>query len=553
MEDRSFDAARLEVLEAIARGQPLSVVLEQIVRSIEAQSTSMACSILLVSGGRLRHGAAPSLPRGYVEAIDGVEIGPDVGSCGTAAWGGEAVIVEDIATDPRWARYGRVALAHGLCACWSTPIFSPDREVLATFAMYFHAPRRPTAEELAWVDAATHLAAIALGRSRVEAERARLEAQLRQAQKMQSLGTLAGGIAHDFNNVLAAIAGNVSVAKKWLSDGHPAHELLDNVDLARRRATDLVRRILTFSRDEAPRREVIRLQPIVEEALKLLGSSLTSRPEIVLDLAEAGAVLADANQIHQVVMNLATNAAHAGARRLAISLERVDVDAEAARRSASLREGPYVRLSVEDDGSGMDAATVERIFEPFFTTKAPGLGTGLGLAVVDGIVKGHGGALDVESWPGKGTRMSVYLPAVVEELAGAAAGDDEDDQRGHGEHVLYVDDEDALVFVATRTLERLGYRVSGFNSASRALEAFRSRPEVYDVVVTDFAMAEMSGLELTSAIREARPDIPVIVTSGYWRPEQEEAAAALGVRDVVCKPDLALGLGPLLRRRLEER
>ncbi|MBX3197489.1 MAG: response regulator [Labilithrix sp.] len=550
--DRSFDAARLEVLEAIARGQPLSVVLEEIVALIEAQSSSMACSILLVADGRLRHGAAPSLPRSYVDAIDGVEVGPDVGSCGTAAWGGEPVIVEDIATDARWAAYKQVALAHGLRACWSTPVLAPDRQVLATFAMYFDAPRRPTAEERAWVDAATHLAAIALGRSHGEAERACLEAQLRQAQKMQSLGTLAGGIAHDFNNVLAAIAGNVSVAKRWLSDEHPAHELLDNVDVARRRAADLVRRILTFSRDDAPRREAIRVEPIVEETVKLLGSSLSSRPDIALDLAEAGAVVADANQIHQVVMNLATNAAHAGARRVAISLARVDVDAELARRSADLREGPYVRLSVDDDGSGMDAATVERVFEPFFTTKAPGLGTGLGLAVVHGIVKGHGGAIDVESRPGTGTRMSVYLPAAVEE-ASAAPADGEDEVRGHGEHVLYVDDEEALVFVATRMLERLGYRVSGFNSASRALEAFQSRPEAYDLVVTDYAMAGMTGLELTRAIRAARPDIPVIVTSGCVCPEQEKAAAALGVREVVCKPDLAAGLGPLLRRRLAER
>ena len=552
MVDRSFDAARLEVLEAIARGRPLTVVLEAIVALIEAQSSSMACSILLVEDGRLRHGAAPSLPRSYVEAIDGVEVGPDVGSCGTAAWGGEPVIVEDISTDPRWAAYRHIALAHGLRACWSTPVVAPDRQVLATFAMYFDAPRRPTAEELAWVDAATHLAAIALGRSHVEAERACLEAQLRQAQKMQSLGTLAGGIAHDFNNVLAAIAGNVSVAKRWLSDEHPAHELLDNVDIARRRATDLVRRILTFSRDDEPRREAIHVEPIVEEAVKLLGSSLASRPDIVLDLADAGAVVADANQIHQIVMNLATNAAHAGARRLAISLERVEVDAELARRSADLREGPYVRLSVDDDGSGMDAATVERVFEPFFTTKAPELGTGLGLSVVRGIVKGHGGAIDVESRPGTGTRMSVYLPAAVEDAAAAPAGG-EDGARGHGEHVLYVDDEEALVFVATRTLERLGYRVSGFNSASRALEAFRSRPGAYDLVVTDYAMAGMSGLELTRAIRAARPDIPVIVTSGCVCPEQEKAAAALGVREVVCKPDLAAGLGPLLRRRLEER
>ena len=799
----AFDASERDVLERIAGGAPLTDVLERIVRLVEGQAPGMACSILLVDREQqcVRAGAAPSLPAAFTRAIDGTAIGPEAGSCGTAAFLGERVVVEDIAVHPYWAAYRHLALPHGLRACWSSPIFSTKREVLGTFAMYYREPRGPSPHEVAWVDAATHLAAVALGheaaaqalrrsethyrriadtahegiwlldpgghtlfanrrlaeilraravdlerasifdfldpdarpqiertlaapgdgapeqrdvrlhcrdgsqvwvivsssavrdddgrpvgtlamltditerketegrirrllhdlRERVKeltllhrtasllqtgrpldeafladlvapiplawqhaevcvarivcgdveartpgwrstpwmqsaalsggglrgvievaylvekppaaegpflaeersllqsladmlsahVDRERTQAQLRQAQRIQSLGTLAGGIAHDFNNVLSAVGGNVEIAERALPVEHPARKPLQRIGQATARAADLVNRILAFSRRQEPHWASVALQPVVEEALKLLHATLPAAIEIRTRFdAGAPAVRADASQIHQVLMNLGTNAAHAMSERggvLEVRLEAVTPDADAL--APELRAGRYVRLSVSDTGSGMDGTTLEHIFEPFYTTKAPGHGTGLGLSVVHGIVKSHDAAIRVESQVGVGTTFHLYFPAV------AAPGPEAPvptptDLRGHGEHVLYVDDEEPIVDVATRLLGDLGYRVTGVTDARLALADFRSRPYEFDVLVTDLAMPELPGAELARQVRELRPGIPVVLTSGYVRPEDAEAVQRLGAVDVIRKPRLAADLGPTLHRRL---
>jgi PAS domain S-box-containing protein len=972
-----FDTSERDVLERIADGAPLGDVLEDIVRLVERQAPGMRCSILLVDREQqcVRYGAAPSLPSEFSHAIDGLPIGPEAGSCGTAAFLGARVVVEDITVHPYWKTYKHLALPHGLRACWSSPIFSTKREVLGTFAMYYQEPRAPLPREIEWVEAATHLAAVAIGheasaqallrseahyrriadtahegiwlldgagrtlfanrrlaeilrcgldelesstildfldpavrpdaqrrlaapvgraaaqhdvrlhrrdgtemwaiisssavtddegrvvgtlamvtditerkeaeartrrvarlyavsssvneaivrvrdtqelyeracriaveegllrlawvglyddRTKVlrpvarfgvgegyvdritvsldddrmnrgpagralrnsasaveddiasapdfywkaealahglrscaafpltrdarplgllvlyadrphyfrdeelrvlraladdisfavasaatEAERQRLvrelaervkeltllhrtasllqpdreldqafladlvaaiplawqhpdvcearigcgdveartpgwrrtpwmqsasftagglggvievaylaerplaaegpflgeerallqsladmlgahvdrqraQAQLRQAQRIQSLGTLAGGIAHDFNNVLVAVGGNVELAARALAPDHPAQTHLRRIDQATRRAVDLVQRILAFSRQQEPRWATVPLQPVVEEVLKLLHATLPAGIEIRTRFdADVPNVRADSGQIHQVLMNLATNAAHAMSECggvLEIRLEAASLDATAAG-ALELREGHHARLSVSDTGCGMERATLERIFEPFYTTKQPGHGTGLGLSVVHGIVKSHGAAITVDSQVGVGTTFSLYFPAATSTVTELPLRPDTS-LRGGGEHVLYVDDEEAIVYVATLTLQALGYRVTGATDAGQALADFRSRPDEFDVVVTDLSMPGLTGVELARLVREIRPGMPVVLTSGYLRPEDAEAVRRVGDLAVVMKPNLVADLGPTLRRLL---
>jgi PAS domain S-box-containing protein len=384
-------------------------------------------------------------------------------------------------------------------------------------------------------------------------DRERTQAQLRQAQRMQALGTLAGGIAHDFNNVLVAISGNAELATNALPAEHPSRRHLRRIEQATERATDLVRRILAFSRPQEPRRSSLPLQPVIEEVLTLLRATLPASIEIrtVFD-PDAPPVLADASQVHQVLMNLGTNAAHAmqaSGGVLAVRLQTVTRDAGAAAVAPELRGGRYVELSVSDTGCGMDRATLERIFEPFYTTKAPGQGTGLGLSVVHGIMKSHDGAITVESQPGVGTTFTLHFPAADPEVVEAGpspAGE----ARGDGQHILVVDDEETVVEVATLVLERLGYRVTGSTDPARALAEFRSRPEEFAAVVTDLSMPGLSGAELVQQLRLIRRDVPVLLTSGYVRDDQAEALQRLDVGDVVLKPSLVAELGRRLHRLL---
>ena len=388
-------------------------------------------------------------------------------------------------------------------------------------------------------------------RARGEEERIRLEAQLRESQKMQALGVLAGGVAHDFNNILAAIKGNARLAIEDLPANHPLQRSLTEIDQASARATELVRRILTFSRRQEPVRKTLQLKAVVEEALGLLRATLSPSIKVHTQFsADLPAVSADATQIHQTVLNLAANAVQAmglDGGRLGVRLEAVTVDAALARTCADLHEGRYIRLSITDTGPGMDPAILDRIFEPFFTTKPAGQGTGLGLSMVHGIMQNHAGAVTVESAPGEGTTFHLYFPA-SEGAAPVAQITVRPVVHAHGERVLYVDDEEPLVFLTKRMLERVGYRVTGFTDATQALEAFRSSPGEFDVAVTDLAMPGMPGHELARELLRIRPSLPIIMTTGYVRPRDSELAKRLGVRDLILKPDTVDELCDRLQR-----
>ncbi len=386
---------------------------------------------------------------------------------------------------------------------------------------------------------------------RAELERESLEAQLRESQKMEAVGTLAGGIAHDFNNALTTILGNTRLALDDAAHDAPVLESLREIDRAATHARDLVRQILSFSRRQATERRRLPLGVIVERAALLLRASFSSRFTVALHGTDAGpVVMADATQLEQVIINLATNAMQAipeGSGRIDIRVDSVILDEALAATSPRLRAlypgrpVPMARLSVRDDGPGMDATTLARIFEPFYTTKPVGEGTGLGLAVVHGIVQGHSGAMVVESTLGEGSTFSFFLAA---ESAPPLDGGDTSAPSASaastglvgGQRILFLDDEAAIVSLGVRLLERRGYRASGFTSQHEALAMLRRDPSAFDLVLTDYNMPGMSGLDVASEILAIRADLPVAITTGFADELLRTRAAAASVREIVPKP-----------------
>lgn len=384
-------------------------------------------------------------------------------------------------------------------------------------------------------------------------ERKNLEGKLRQAQKMEAIGTLAGGIAHDFNNILAAIIGYSEMARRGISQDSRAQSHLAQVLIASTRARDLVNQILTFSRSEEADQERLDLQHVIAETLQMLTVSLPSAIEIRQNIdTPVPLVLGDATQIQQVALNLCVNAVQAMKEHggvLEIGLTCLDIDQDFAIAHPELKEGPHVRLDVSDTGSGMDRATQERIFEPFFTTKAPGEGTGLGLAVVHGVVKNHGGAIVVSSEIGLGTSFAIYLP-VCDRPPDPTLHKPDPVPQGKGERILFVDDEEALVVLGKLTLEDLGYRVTTMVDSVDALAAFRSQPEAFDLVITDYTMPRLNGADLATALLEIRPALPIILTTGYSAGMTQEKAIATGFRELLPKPCPIETLAAAIRRSL---
>lgn len=383
-----------------------------------------------------------------------------------------------------------------------------------------------------------------------EERRRLLEAQLRESQKMEAIGTLAGGVAHDFNNLLAAILGNVALAREDVAAGHPAQESLVEVQRAALRARQLVQQILTFSRRQAQAMVLQPLTPLVEEALSLMRSLLPAGVRLSTRLGDAGlSVMADSTQIQQVVMNLCTNAWQAMQGRSGHITVGLRLHEQPQPRMLAvgghLPAGRYACLSVADDGRGIDPGDLGRIFEPFFTTKPPGEGTGLGLSVVHGIVSAHQGVIDVRSRPGEGTRFDVYLPLPAAQEA-AAPGDAGDGPAGQAAppaaarrqpHVVYVDDYEAMLFLAARLLTKQGYQVSTFASGEAALAWLRQHEGVVDLLVTDHNMPGMSGVDLAREVKALLPGLRVAIMSGYVNDELRAQARQLGVHDVLAKQD----------------
>jgi signal transduction histidine kinase/CheY-like chemotaxis protein len=393
------------------------------------------------------------------------------------------------------------------------------------------------------------------GHKSTEEARGEVERQLFQSQKMEAIGTLASGIAHDFNNILTVILLNAETAHESIPADHAVQQNLHEIRKSGSRAADLIRQIMTFGRKTEGHKEPVRLEEVVADAVEMLRHTLPANVRISTRLdADTPQVMADATQLHQVLLNLGTNAAHAMADQggvLEMHAERATVSAHRARFSPELRAGVYARVRVSDTGQGMDEATVKRIFDPFFTTKPPGKGTGLGLSVVHGIMRQHQGSVTVYSEPGKGTVFHLYFPTAET----AALGTQHVPAKppvGHGQHVLCVDDNPSILSAITRSLEGLGYRVTAHSNPGDALRDFLSRPGAFQIAVTDLAMPGTSGLDLAKEMLSTRADMPVVLMSGYLRPEDARAAHEAGVRQIVLKPDLLDELGSVIHRLLSE-
>ena len=384
-----------------------------------------------------------------------------------------------------------------------------------------------------------------------------LEDQLQQRRKLEALGTLAGGVAHDFNNLLSVILGNVDLARFCEPLPDAASDALDEIQKASQRARDIVRQILLFSRQQSQKREAVDIGSVIEEVIGSLRATIPASIRVQTEIESCAPVLADVTQIHQVVSNLINNATQAirGARGLIIArLRLVQVTEAEARATSGVQPGRFARLSIIDNGVGMDEATLRRIFEPFFTTKPVGQGTGLGLAVVHGIVEAHGGSVTVESKLGSGTTFTVHLPVMADTrvtATGNASGGDM--AMGQGQNILLVDDEAAVLSLAKSMLGRLGYAVEAFSDPQAAAEQFEADPRRYAVVVTDLTMPVMNGMELARRIRARDARIPIVLTSGMAAAVDEATAASNGVSRILAKPyrltELAVTLAQLLGAR----
>lgn len=394
-------------------------------------------------------------------------------------------------------------------------------------------------------DTTTIFARDLTGRKKIEAHRNALESQLRESQKMQAVGTMAGGIAHDFNNIIGAILGNVELARQDVGADALAQVSLSEIDKAGRRARDLVRQILTFSRNEKPKLIPTQLADVVHETVHLLKVTVPPLIEVNVHIdPSTPLVLADATQVEQALLNLCANAIQSiGAGRGRVSIELgydLPVDSGALERRSGAR-GPHVRLVVSDNGAGIDAETLERVFEPFFTTKPVGQGTGLGLAVVHGIMRSHRGTVEGKSTPDSGSVFTLYFPvadaASLPANPSAVLASSSRSLAGAGQHIVYVDDDEALVFLVERVLKRRGFLVSTFTDPRLAVQALRSRAFDFDLLVTDYNMPGYSGLELLREARLIRPDLPVALASGYVTAEIEQSALSAGARALIYKPN----------------
>ena len=515
------EQVRSGILERIATGEPLPQLLSFIVHSIEKENPQMLCSILLVSedGTRLLNGAAPSLPDFYIRATHGTKIGEGIGSCGTAAFRRERVVVEDVDNHPFWKNYAPVREA-GLRSCWSEPIVSSAGALLGTFAIYHRTIAVPAEDEILLIQQASAFAAIAIERSKGEARRIELEQLLSQAQKMEAIGHLAGGIAHDFNNLLTPILVYSDMLKRALPDDKKMRSQLDGIINASGKARDLTQQLLSFGRKQVMQMQVFDLNGIIRSFYSMMRRTLRGNISLTLQLANQPVVVrTDSSKLEQVLLNLVLNAQDAIAVNGAISIKtgHALIDDEFARRHPGMNPGLFVLMSCVDDGCGMGAETIARIFEPFFSTKEIGHGTGLGLANVYGIVKQHDGYVMAVSTVGVGTTFNVYIPVCDgKPLQVMVEGEEVKLDHSGCAAILLVEDNEMVRVMSCELLEGLGYTVYSAGHPEHALELLKKISGKVDLIITDVMMPGMNGQQLFKRITSEYPEInKVLYVSGY--------------------------------------
>lgn len=392
-------------------------------------------------------------------------------------------------------------------------------------------------------------------RKKIELENATLQAQLQQSLKMESIGTLAGGIAHDFNNILAIIIGSSELAIEDTPEGDATHSYLAEIKKASIRAANIVKQLLRFSQKTYEELSPIDVVPVIEDAINFLRSTIPANIDIRRNfLVTESTILADPTQINQIVMNLLINASQAIEEKtgvIELSLDAIAVDDDDANFSLTSRKGKYLRIIIRDNGPGIDPLIINRIFDPYFTTKEVGKGSGMGLAVVQGIVNNMNGGIRVDSTPGQGTSFTILFETAPESPE-VATDTGKSPSTGKG-RILFVDDEELIVRMTCQILKRMGYRVEAKTSPTEALELFRSQPDQFDIVLTDMAMPQMTGATLSEKILAVRPDMPIIICTGYSDSVDEDKAKALGIAGFVLKPIQARELGKVIQNVLGDR
>jgi len=657
-----------EILEMIAKGHVASGIYDAIARMYEARHPGMRCSMLTLNGNKLMHGGAPSLPKAYCDAVNGLQNGPDIGSCGTSTFTGKRVLVEDILTDPLWADLKGFAMPHGLRSCWSEPIKSAGGKILGAFGMYYNHPALPNEAELADLESAARLAGIVMGREIRDAmlnklsqaidhagssmlitncdgiieyvnpafttltgysakeaigntprilksgkqdasfyksmwhtissglvwqgkvvdqkkdgslfpamlniapikdsdgsityfvgshadlsELEDMEAQFRQAQKMEAVGTLVGGIAHDFNNMLAGMTGNLYLARLHVEDLPDVVQKLDHIEQLARRAADMIQQLLTFARKDRVSFKRMPFTQFIKETLKFLRPSVPENIAMHQDICcESLSIEGDGTQLHQVLMNLINNARDAledvASPCITTRLEAFHADAAWTEHHAEVSPGLYAHLSVADNGCGISEQQVEHLFEPFFTTKDVGKGTGLGLAMVFGAIKTHHGFVDVESIEGKGSTFHVYLPLPEpKEVVALSATDDGEVREGEGETILLADDEQHIIETGKEVLESLGYQVLTARNGQQAVELFKANADAIDLCLFDIVMPVMGGDQASHKIRQMNPEMKIIFATGYDKNTQDH----LEGEAVLSKPFSVVEMSQVIRQQLD--
>jgi signal transduction histidine kinase/ActR/RegA family two-component response regulator len=503
-----------------------SGTLDTIARIVEEQNPGYRCSILLVRDGRFVQGAGPSLPPEYNAAIDGYAVGPTVGSCGTAIYWNEPVVVEDIARDPLWVAFAPLAAEAGVAACWSHPFTSSNGRVLGALALYAPEPRAPSAEQLLRLRAAARMTGLAVERRQAERElerqRARereLESQLRQAIKLEALGVLAGGVAHDFNNVLYTILTNAEHALSEAAPGTEVSECLRDIIDASRQASGFCRQMLDFAGRGPHSPSPLDLCALVPQVRTLARAGLGERARLLLDLPDTPVfVHGDEGQLSSLLFNLVNNAAHATETRggtIVLSVRRQRCGSEVLAQlvpGAELPEGEYGVVIVEDDGCGMDEQTASRIFDPFFTTRATG--RGLGLAAARGIVTRHGGAIQLRTAPGEGATFTLLLPLVSPPPVGAREFAARPPSVPVPGRLLLAEDNAELRKALGRQLRAQGFELVSAPDGPAAIALFEAAPGSFDVALLDYAMPGCDGYQVHAALRAVRPDLPVLIMTG---------------------------------------
>lgn len=539
----------------------LAEVLSHIMKSANKVTRSVASTLMLLEEktGELIF-SVPTGPHG--ERLMDIKLPKDKGIAGWVAVHDQAVIIPDVNKDQRFYTGIDEITGFKTKSILSVPLKTKSKMIGVLEVINKEDDTPFTEEDALLLTIFATQAAMAIENARLYQElRARLEDEKRlqdklvESNKFLALGQMASGIAHDFNNILSGIMGFTELATMDIAEDHSSQQKLAQVIQASHRAKEVVNQILAFARQHELERKPIDLKNIFEETLKFLRASLPSNIKIHPHFTDEPCIVtADDTMIHQIVINLCTNAQHAMRDEggiLELSLYPLDIDTVSGETIDDLKPGAYVKFSVSDTGKGMDNDTMKRIYDPYFSTKEKGLGTGLGLSVVHGIVKSHGGVIKVQSEVGGGTRFDIYFPRIVNEVLGEIEHYQEL-PRGE-EQILFVDDEDMLTDLGTQMLERLGYRVLANTNPRSALETFKARKDSIDLVITDMTMPQMSGVELSKGLMKVKPDIPIILCTGFNEQITEEKAKKIGICAFLMKPIRHRDLANTVRKALDKK